>query len=674
VHAVGDTRILNGISAVFPPNSLTAILGPSGSGKTTLLNILSGVVTRSSEIDSVINFNGTPMNSRIARKHSTFITQDDLLHPTLTAKEALAYACDLRLPKAATAERKARLCQDILQEFGLDGAADVVIGHPEGQKGLSGGQRKRLSIALEMVYNPSVIFLDEPTSGLDSYTAAQCISVLEGLARNGHTVVATIHQPSASLLSKFHNVLLIVDGGIAFSGPPSEIVSYFRDTLQQQCPDLHNPADFMLEVVSGRHAQSVTQLIEAFKASSHFQQYCRPAADAQYDALEYPDAAYQTTKFQQCGTLLKRSVKISFRDVLLVRARMGSHIMVGLVLGLLFQQVGFTPKSVYQRQALCLFTLIFVSMSMAITTVLTLVPEKAVILKEHHNNWYGMFPYLVAKNFSDVPMMIVPPLCFVSIVYFMSEQGNGTDGHLTSRWLALVLAALVQSMCAQAWAVFCSVIAPHVTVAIFLAPMSLVASFIFSGFFVAAADMPVYLRWITKINFTAYTWEMSMIAAFYQNECNHHTRDSCPDGLAGAPFSPGVCKDDKTLDPTGKKTTHACPDFCSSDNWDAAKHSGGTCPYNMDPHNGMSGWEGILGPDMLNIQGLQDGVVRRYFIMMVIALVIQGLLRWAALWALTLLAKHRRPCSKCCCCSRHAQVLATSATVTSPPARMSMAN
>eukprot|EP01050_Picozoa_sp_SAG11_P008814 SAG11_NODE_794_length_7137_cov_45.288576_9_plen_207_part_00 len=163
VFHAGGKPILNGVTGVFAPRNLTAILGPSGSGKTTLLSILSGVTGPPTSGNVLIN--QEPMDPRIARKHSALVPQDDLLHPTLTAKEALAFACELRLPAEATAERKDRLINDLLQEFDLTQSADVVIGHPEGEKGLSGGQRKRLSIALEMVNNPSVLFLDEPTSG-----------------------------------------------------------------------------------------------------------------------------------------------------------------------------------------------------------------------------------------------------------------------------------------------------------------------------------------------------------------------------------------------------------------------------------------------------------------------------------------------------------------------------
>ena len=243
-------RILSDVSGTFGPAELIAVMGPSGSGKTTMLGALNGIVPRTS---GSIMVNGTPFDKSINKHFTTFVPQDDLLTAVLTPQEALMDAASFKTTLNAV-EAQART-EALLAQFGLVECRDVMVGHPEGQKGLSGGQRKRLSVALELMGNPSLLFLDEPTSGLDALSALTLVKLLSSLSKSGATVVATIHQPSAATFFHFDQALLLATGKMCYFGRVSETVVFLRGA-GYVCPEFHNPADFMMELLGDASAQA----------------------------------------------------------------------------------------------------------------------------------------------------------------------------------------------------------------------------------------------------------------------------------------------------------------------------------------------------------------------------------------------------------------------------------
>ena len=188
-------NILDRVSAQLPAGSLTAILGGSGSGKTTLLNTISHRVTSSKlHVSGQATYNGSP---NLATIRSAYVMQQDVLLPTLTVRETLQYAADLRLPSTTKDERR-RAFERVILDLGLKEAADTKIGS-SGQKGASGGEKRRTSIGVQMLANPSVLFLDEPTTGLDAYSAFQVVERLKQLANSGRTIIISIHAPRSEM-------------------------------------------------------------------------------------------------------------------------------------------------------------------------------------------------------------------------------------------------------------------------------------------------------------------------------------------------------------------------------------------------------------------------------------------------------------------------------------------
>lgn len=239
--------ILKGLCGTFIPGRLVAILGPSGSGKSTLLNVLAG---RLEHTGGQLKVNATEITCTEELRHFTaFVQQLDLFLPNLTVEEHLSTQVQLRLDKKMTAAKRKELITDVMTKFGLYKVRDVPIGASDVSYGISGGERKRLSVASATLTNPFVLLADEPTTGLDSVMANSVVSALRRLAASGRTVVASLHQPSTAIFAMCDEVLLLAEGRIVYFGDRLGSVEWMR-RLGMLCPKYANPSDFLIRCVS----------------------------------------------------------------------------------------------------------------------------------------------------------------------------------------------------------------------------------------------------------------------------------------------------------------------------------------------------------------------------------------------------------------------------------------
>ncbi|EDQ91381.1 uncharacterized protein MONBRDRAFT_15178 [Monosiga brevicollis MX1] len=520
----GNKRILHDLSGEIKGGELVALMGPSGAGKSTLLNVLAGFRTRQSEGRVLIN--GHDRDLKRYRKMACFVMQDDVLFKNLTVAEYLMISCNLRFdPEMTVFEKK-----QIIQSIGIAECLDRTVIQ------LSGGQRKRLAVALEIVSDPPLLFLDEPTSGLDSTSAVSLVEMLRSLAQSGRTVVASIHQPSATLFELFDRTVVLSGGQILYDGPVNEVVPYFK-SQNVECPAYHNPADFLLEVANGVKGSPAALL-------TNWRNDHPPGEVALGDQVAvcafstplptlFPYALhsrgrglYPISVADQFKILLKRAFKDVIRDTLLTRMRAGAHVAVGIIIGVLYLHQGVHSDKIPSVVGYYFFSLLFLMLASVMPTVLSFPIEKEIFAREHLNNWYSVKAYYFAKSLSDFPFQVVFPIIYMSISYWMTDQPSEAG-----RFFKVLAAAVLHTQVAQAMGIVISTAAPTPQVAVFMAPMSSIPMMLFSGFFVLINGIPIALRWLTFLSYFRFTLQAMLIAILKDKKLD----------CVGPPASDGSC-------------------------------------------------------------------------------------------------------------------------------------
>ncbi|XP_072051511.1 broad substrate specificity ATP-binding cassette transporter ABCG2-like [Amphiura filiformis] len=239
-----EKTILKGISGVFKPG-LNAIMGPTGSGKTTFLDILAARKDTSGLTGRVL-VNGKPLPADF-RLISGYVIQNDAVMATLTVRENLTFSAALRLPSSVNKKEREQRVQDVIQELGLQDCADTRIGD-EIIRGVSGGERKRTGVGMELIIKPGILFLDEPTTGLDASTAGSVITLLSQLSRRGRTIIFSIHQPRYQIYCLFNTLHLLSRGETVYHGATTDVLNFFTAN-GYVCQEHDNPADFFLDSI-----------------------------------------------------------------------------------------------------------------------------------------------------------------------------------------------------------------------------------------------------------------------------------------------------------------------------------------------------------------------------------------------------------------------------------------
>ncbi|XP_050723225.1 protein scarlet-like isoform X4 [Eriocheir sinensis] len=241
-------ELLYNVSGIVSPGSLTAIMGQSGAGKSTLMNALSHRTERYMVVSGDVIVNGRRL-SRSITLLSGYLQQHNLFLGTLTVKEHLTFMARLRMDRLSTARQREERVQELLKDLGLLEVHDTRIGVPGTDKSLSGGERRRLAFATEIINDPQLLFCDEPTTGLDSYNAEIIVKILKDMATRGKTVLCTIHQPSSEVFAMFDRLLLLAEGRLAYMGP-SALAFQFWESLGHKCPSTFNPADHYIHTLA----------------------------------------------------------------------------------------------------------------------------------------------------------------------------------------------------------------------------------------------------------------------------------------------------------------------------------------------------------------------------------------------------------------------------------------
>ncbi|KDO17219.1 hypothetical protein SPRG_17351 [Saprolegnia parasitica CBS 223.65] len=480
------------------------MMGPSGAGKSSLLDVISG---RQKDYTGSVLANGQKWTKQM-NKYASYVMQDDVFYETLTVKEHLLFQAELRMGKTFDAAQREARVNYVIEELGLDKCRDTQIGGGR-IRGISGGQRKRLSFATEILTNPSLLFVDEPTSGLDSFMAESVILQLQKLAREGRTVIATIHQPSSELFVLFDRLYLLSDGQPIYNGKASDAVEYFA-SQGYQCPNYMNPTDYFMRQMIVLDAKSeaaarVDKLVANWRARSHAIANDGDVKDNSDGSSDASDTVYESSHLGTFGSmrvLCKRNVTRLVRDSLAFKARLGQSIIISVVVGLIFRQLELSQTGI-QSFTGAIFFIVVNQFFSATTPEFASVPLELPIMKREYNGGlYRSYVWYIAKNVSELVMQFFFPLIFLIPVYFMVGFGASNAGLFFTFYLFIAL--LSSSATGLGYMVSCIAKTPEIAPIIGI--LIILPFLIFGGLFINTNNVPVYFRWLEFISPMKYAF------------------------------------------------------------------------------------------------------------------------------------------------------------------------
>lgn len=450
----GETQyVLEGLTGYAEPGTFTALMGPSGSGKSTLLDALSSRLASNAFLSGRVLLNGRKANLSFGT--AAYVTQDDTLIGTLTVRETISYSAQLRLPNRMPWSEKRTLIESTIIEMGLQDCADTVIGNWH-LRGISGGEKRRVSIALEILMRPRLLFLDEPTSGLDSASAFFVTQTLRGLSRDGRTVIASIHQPSSEVFELFDRLYLLSGGKTVYFGQASEAYEFFAQA-GFPCPALRNPSDHFLRCINSDFdkvkatlkgsmklrfesnedpldktttAEAIRILVDYYRRSQYsYSAIERVEEMSKVKGTVLDSGGSQASFLMQAYTLTKRSFINMSRDFGYYWLRLVIYLVVTICIGTIYLNVGTGYSSILARGACASFVFGFVTF-MSIGGFPSFVEDMKVFQRERMNGHYGVGAFVVSNTLSAMPFLILITFLSGTVCYFMVRLHPGFTHYL----------------------------------------------------------------------------------------------------------------------------------------------------------------------------------------------------------------------------------------------------
>ncbi|XP_077283935.1 ATP-binding cassette transporter scarlet [Arctopsyche grandis] len=511
-------RLVNSVSGAVRPGTLVALMGPSGAGKSTLMGALAYRNPTGYTMDGDILLNGRRIGPYMHRL-SGFMHQEDLFVGCLTVEEHLQLMARLKMDRRIGPDGRARRVQELLQQMGLYGVRNTRIGLFGDDKLLSGGEKKRLAFATELLTNPMILFCDEPTTGLDSFSAQKLVKLMNKMAAQGRTIVCTIHQPSSELFAMFDQIILIADGRIGFSGTSKSAVQFF-ESQGYQCPKNFNTAEYFIRALAptpGAEEAShlaVRRLCDQFAVSDAAKEL-DVTIQLEFHMMNSADESFvsRRNEFKQTFWWVKlywltyRGILQVARDPSVQAIRIFQKIAIAVMAGLCFVGTNpFTQSGIQSVQG-ALFILISENTFTPMYSTLALFPQEfPLFLREYKSGLYSISTYYVAKLISLLPGLIVEPIIFALIAYLLA--GLRTTWYAFS--MTMMIAVMVMNVAAACGCMFSCAFESVALGMAYLIPFDYTLM-ITSGLFVKLSSLPEYIGWVRYFSWLMYSNEAMTI-------------------------------------------------------------------------------------------------------------------------------------------------------------------
>lgn len=517
--------IITNINGSASPGQLIAIMGASGAGKTTLLNVLSNQNMKGLQKSGAVYLNGKEVNN--IQDYSAYVQQEDMFYGTLTCREHLKFQANLR-----GVENPDHRVEEVIQEMGLQKCADSKIGTPGRGKTISGGEKKRLSVATQILAQPSLLFLDEPTSGLDSFLAMQVVKSLQKISDSGTTVLCTIHQPSSEVFAMFNNLYLLARGRICYSGTTANALEYFENTLNLPCPREYNPADHYIAKTAieplnvEASEQKISEICDILENTESYQKLINDIKIVQPGNMP---ARFNPVGFgTQVYWNFWRSVIINYRDPMVIGIKIFITLFIALIFGLIY--LNPNPEGIYVAE---MFSAcyengtvgpiirapdimninggLFVSLTnQSFSNVFAVIGVFPFIIPiwriEHYMGLYKMPLAFIATNLAEIPVLLLLPLAWTGVTYFMFGFAP-TVGQFFMQYFIIELV----TQCAISFGYMLSSFSENPQVINAISAPLLIPLLLFGGFYLNADSIPDYFIWLKYLSWFYYGNEALVI-------------------------------------------------------------------------------------------------------------------------------------------------------------------
>ncbi|RLN87469.1 hypothetical protein BBJ28_00016886 [Nothophytophthora sp. Chile5] len=538
-------EILKDISGVFAPGKITLLLGQPGSGKSSLLKMLSGrfPIEKNITVEGNISFNNVPRETIIKRlpQFVAYVNQRDKHFPTLTAKETLEFAhkfCGGELSKrgeemlskgspqenleALEAAKAifAHFPEIIIEQLGLQNCQDTIVGDAM-TRGISGGERKRVTTG-EMEFGMKyVTLMDEISTGLDSAATYDIINTQRSVAQKlRKTVVIALLQPSPEVFALFDDVMILNEGQLMYHGPCSR-VEHFFESLGFSCPPERDIADYLLDLGTPeqyryhnpqypmKQPRRASEFAEAFRRSTiHREMLDELEAPLERDLLRNveehmdPMPKFHQSFVESTLTLLRRQLMVTYRNKPFIFGRLLMILVMGLLFCTIFYQ--FDPTQISVVMGVIFATIMFLSMGQS-SQIPTYMAERDVFYKQRGANFFRTASYVLATSASQIPLAVVETIIFGSLVYWVC----GFEAE-ASLFIIFEVILLLSNLAMGMWFFFLSAVGPNGNIATPLGMVSILIFIIFAGFIVTKSQIPDYLIWAHWIS--PMTWSLKALA------------------------------------------------------------------------------------------------------------------------------------------------------------------
>uniref|UniRef100_A0A3Q1GVL8 ATP-binding cassette, sub-family G (WHITE), member 2a n=1 Tax=Acanthochromis polyacanthus TaxID=80966 RepID=A0A3Q1GVL8_9TELE len=533
--------ILIDLNGIMKPG-LNAIMGATGSGKSSFLDILAARKDPAGLSGEVL-IDGAPQPPNF-KCLSGYVVQDDVVMGTLTVRENLTFSAALRLPPTISQREKKQRVDRLIQELGLGRVADSRVG-TQLIRGISGGERKRTNIGMELIIDPSVLFLDEPTTGLDASTANSVLLLLKRMGNHGRTIILSIHQPRYSIYRLFDSLTLLVNGKQVYHGPAQSALEYFSD-IGYTCEPHNNPADFFLDVINGDSTavalsnadkddpdpeldpDSISlsrrgiedKLVEEYRNCSYYKQ---TKAELERIIEGKPTTkshrtrtiTYNTSFLTQFRWVLKRTFRNLMLNPQTSVAQIAVTLFLALVIGAIFFDAKMDKSGVQNRFGALFFVTVNQCFS-SLSSAELFISERKLFTHEYISGYYRVSVYFLSKILSDIiTLRTIPGVVFSCVAYFMI----GFKATAEAFFLFMFSVVLV-SYTATSMALAISADQTVVAIANIFMTIACVFMMIFAGLLVNLPSIVSWLAWLKYLSIPRYGYTALQINEFTgQNFC-----------------------------------------------------------------------------------------------------------------------------------------------------------